>query len=77
MHTYRLRPQVIDRARDRHNCSSDEQLAVKLGMASGTLARIRRGDNPSFVTAIRLLEAADMPLSGIQRIPAADTRQSA
>ena len=67
--SYRLRPEVIDRARDRLDCTSDEQLAVKLGMASGTLARIRRGETPGFGTAIKLLDAADCGLpAGIQRV---------
>jgi|GEM_PF-2719474 len=69
MRKYKLRPEVIDRARDRCGCTSDEQLAVKLGLASGTLSRIRRGETPSFITAIRLLDAADAGIpAGVQRI---------
>lgn len=68
--TYRLRPTVIDLARERLGCTSDEQLAVRLGIASGTIARIRRGEVPSFPTAIRLLDAADVSLVGVEAVPA-------
>lgn len=66
---YRLRPEVIDRARDRLNLTSDEQLAVHIGVSSGTIRRIRAGETPGFATALKLLDAADCGIpAGIQRI---------
>lgn len=64
---YRIRPEVIDRARERMSLTSDEQLAHKLGVSGGTISRIRRGETPSFITAIRLLDAAGAPLTGVAR----------
>ncbi|MFT4088255.1 MAG: helix-turn-helix transcriptional regulator [Gordonia sp. (in: high G+C Gram-positive bacteria)] len=66
---YKVRPEVIDRARERLDCTSDEQLAVKIGVASGTIRRIRSGDTPSFITAIKLLDASGVGIPvGVQRI---------
>lgn len=59
---YRLRPEVIDRARDRLGCTSDEQLAGRIGVASGTIRRARAGDSPSFATAIKILDAAGVDI---------------
>lgn len=64
---YRIRPEVLDRARERHGMTSDEQLAAHIGVASGTIHRIRRGETPSFATAILLLDAAGVTLAGIER----------
>lgn len=64
---YRLRPEVIDRARERLGVTSDEKLAAELKVTAGTISRIRRGESPSFATAIRLLEAAGSPVSGVVR----------
>lgn len=63
--------EVVDQARARTGCTSDEQLAVKLGVSGGTIARIRRGAQPSFATAIRLLEAAGTTVAGVRKHPAA------
>lgn len=64
---YRIRPEVIDRARERTGCTSDEQLAARIGVTGGTIHRIRHGATPSFITAIRLLNEAGVPLTGIAR----------
>ncbi|WP_420100144.1 helix-turn-helix domain-containing protein [Corynebacterium sp.] len=62
--TYRIRPEVIDRARERLGCTSDEKLAVRLGMTAATIGRVRRGESPSLGTTIALLNAAavDLPV---------------
>lgn len=67
---YRIRPEVLDRARELLDCSSDEQLAVRLGIAGGTITRVRRGESPSLSTAIMLMDAADVDKIhvGAQRI---------
>lgn len=66
--TYRLRPEVLDRVRERHGLTSDEQVAHLIGVSAGTVHRIRRGETPSFATAIKLLNEAGMTLAGIQKI---------
>lgn len=71
---YRIRPEVIDRAREQLGLDSDEKLGAALGVTGGTISRIRRGETPSFATAIRLLNAAGAPLTGIARV---DDRVSA
>ena len=65
---YKIRTEVIDRARERLGADSDEKLAHALGMSLGTITRARRGEQPSFATAIKLLEAAGASVSGVQRI---------
>lgn len=62
---YHMRPEVIDKARERLGFTSDEQLAVHLGVSSGTITRVRKGETPSFATAILLLDAAGVTLAGI------------
>ncbi|MDN6438343.1 MAG: hypothetical protein L0K27_02620 [Corynebacterium nuruki] len=55
---YTIRPQVLDKIRAEHHWSSDEQMAVNLGLSRGTIDRLRAGGQPSFPVAMRLLEAA-------------------
>ena len=57
---WRIRPEVIDRARDRLGETSDERLAVRLGMTGTTLSRIRSGAQPSLPNAVSLLRAASV-----------------
>lgn len=57
---YKIRPQVLDKIRALNGFTSDEQLAHEMGLSLGTISRIRRGAEPSFKTAIRLLEAAQV-----------------
>lgn len=57
---YMIRPQVLDKIRALHGFTSDEQLAHEMGLSLGTVSRIRRGAEPSFRTAIKLLEAAQI-----------------
>lgn len=65
---YRLRPEVIDRARERLGETSDERLAVRLGMTGTTMSRIRGGSQPSLPNAVSLLHAADVPMEiGLER----------
>lgn len=57
---YALRPQVLDKIRADHGLSSDEHLARELKLSLGTISGIRRGRTPSFATAIKILEAANI-----------------
>lgn len=57
---YKIRPQVLDKIRALYDLNSDEQLAREMGLTLGTVSRIRRGYEPSFRTAIKLLEAAQI-----------------
>lgn len=70
MTKYRLRPEVIDTARANLGVHSDEQLAARLGLTSGTISRARRGESPSFITVIKILDAAGAPISGIEETAA-------
>lgn len=65
--THYITAEVIDQARARTGCTSDEQLAVTLGVSGGTIARIRRGGSPAFTTGIRLLEAAGVTVAGVRK----------
>lgn len=62
---YYLTPQTIDQARARTGCASDEQLAAYLGVSGGTVARARRGHQPSFTTGLLILKAAGADVTGI------------
>lgn len=64
---YYIRPETIDLARERLGVSSDEQLAQKLKVTSGTISRMRRGESPSFATGIKVLDAAGVGIHGIVR----------
>lgn len=66
---YILRPEVIDEARKRFGVTSDEKLAAKLNLSSGTVQRARRGKELQFTTAIKLLRAAGAELSGVMFVP--------
>ena len=56
---YRISPEVVDKARERLGLSSDEKLAVRLGISTGTISRVRRGETGvNFSTGILLLNAA-------------------
>ncbi|MFC2726443.1 MAG: helix-turn-helix domain-containing protein [Corynebacterium matruchotii] len=57
---YKLSPLVLDKIRSNRGFSSDAQLAHEVGVTVGTISNIRRGATPSFKTAIRLLELADI-----------------
>lgn len=70
MSKYRIRPEVIDIARRNLGATSDEQLGARLGLTGGTVSRVRRGETPSFVTAIKILDAAGAPLEGIAKVAA-------
>lgn len=68
---YRVITEVLDLARERLNVSSDEKLAVAIGVSGATIARIRRGAVPHFDTAMTLLEEAGLlPVPGIERVSA-------
>lgn len=77
MSMYRIRPEVIDQARQRLGVTSDEQLAARLGMTGGTVSRYRRGRGHSFDNAVRILDAAGMPVSGVERVAAPGGREVA
>lgn len=57
---YKIRPQVLDKIRALHGFTSDQQLADFMGMSLSTISNIRRGGEPKFSTAIRLLDAAEI-----------------
>ena len=57
---YKLSPLVLDKIRSNRGFSSDAQLAHEVGVTVGTISNIRGGATPSFKTAIRLLELADI-----------------
>lgn len=56
--TYQIRPQVLDKIRADRGLSSDEHLARELDLSLGTVSGIRRGRQPSFATAMKLIQAA-------------------
>lgn len=69
---YRVRPEVIDRARERLDVSSDERLAARLGITAATIGRVRRGEQPSLPVAVNLLRAAAVSMTaGLEPVPPA------
>lgn len=67
---YRISPEVIKAARDRGGFTSDEALAVSLGISSNTIRRAREGQGVTFSTGIALLNAAGVSIPiGIYRTP--------
>ncbi|APT90478.1 hypothetical protein CSPHI_04850 [Corynebacterium sphenisci DSM 44792] len=67
---YRVRPEVVDRARERLDVSSDERLAARLGVTAATISRIRRGEQPSLPVAVDLLHAAAVSMTaGLEPVP--------
>lgn len=59
---YKIRPEVIDKARERGGFTSDEQLAASLGVTTNTVLRARQGQGLHFSTGILLLHAAGISI---------------
>lgn len=61
----RLNPAVLDRARELKGFTSDEQLAVELGMSGATIRNLRHGRTaPTIATALKIGRLAGVPLEG-------------
>lgn len=57
---YKINPALLDKIREDRGIPSDEKLAHYLGISLGTIRNIRAGEKPSWRTAIRVMEAADV-----------------
>ncbi|MBV7302916.1 helix-turn-helix transcriptional regulator [Corynebacterium sp. TAE3-ERU2] len=57
---YVIRPQIIDKIRSDRGLTSDEAVAREINVSLGTIQNIRHGRQPSFATAMRLIEAANV-----------------
>lgn len=59
---YRLTAEVVDKARERHGCTSDYELATVLKMSPHTVWRARHGEGINFSTGMILLDAAGISI---------------
>lgn len=59
---YRLTPEVIDKARERHGCTSDGELGFLIGISPQTIHRARHGEGVNFSTGMILLDAAGISI---------------
>lgn len=58
--TYSINVKLLDKIREEQGLSSDEKLARFLNLSLGTIHGLRAGRQPSFATAIRLMDAANV-----------------
>ncbi len=67
--TYRLRREVIDRAKDRLGCTTDQQLSDLTGVIPSQISRARHG-TVGLRTCLALMEAAGIESinAGIQKV---------
>lgn len=62
----KLNPSVLDRARELKGFTSDEQLAVKMGMSGAAIRNLRHGKtSPTIATALKISRLAGIPIEGI------------
>lgn len=64
--SYRLDPAVLDAARQRGRFTSDEKLAVSIGMSGSAVRNLRSGaSSPSLATLVKLQAASGWPLDSM------------
>lgn len=56
----RLKPELVDQARNNLGVTSDEKLAAQLELTRNTLDNVRRGKGVSLGTAVLLMNAANI-----------------
>jgi hypothetical protein len=62
----RLNAEVLDKARAAHGFTSDEQLAVHIGMSGAALRNLRNGRSaPSVATLVKLRTLTGQPLDSM------------
>lgn len=71
---FQIRPQVFDKILADNGFSSNQELAVKLGLALGTVQRLRAGACPSVPTLVKVLSVAgvDRLDAGLMRAPVSE-----
>lgn len=71
---FKIRPQVLDKIRADHGYTSDQELADALGLAPGTVQRLRAGACPSVPTLVKILDVAGVERldAGLTSTPAAE-----
>lgn len=62
----RINPAVLNRARELKGFTSDEQLAVELGMSGAAIRNLRHGRTaPTIATALKIARFAGVPIEGL------------
>ena len=62
---FTLAPEALDKIRKKHSITSDEKLAAKIGVTTGTIRNLRRGGSPSLETVVKLAVLAGRPVEDL------------
>lgn len=74
---YRLNPEILDRAREMHDLTSDEKLAAKINVSSSSIRNWRKGIKlPSVARLMILRDLTGVPLDNLL-IPEENTTAAA